>query len=84
MDYLMVKMPQFKEDERRQFVLHFGNYSGWNSFMHLSSFEDPVDLPRFLDPCTKQIPQHVANSHPENAKIKWMKLYRFEKKEIYD
>ncbi len=74
-------MPRFEQDPSGDCVVTFGT-SGWSSFFYA---DIPTDGPSdkcqsgLIERARRLIPVPIKESHPANADVKWIKIYRLEK-----
>ncbi len=66
------------EDPTKDCFVLFG-VSGWHSSVYYISDKN-FNIDNLYEFCNRRIPHDVRNSHPDNAKIKYIKIYRLETK----
>lgn len=69
-------MPTYVRDPQMECVITFG-VAGWSG--HFMALLPPgYDANLLRDTAQRMIPNDVKNTHPDNAKVKWIKLFRLE------
>ena len=78
----MTSLPKFVEKPEEDCVVTFG-VSGWSSYFFASLPKD-YDIKKLYETADRRIPNEIRKTHPSNEKLKWIKVFRFEKKEEFD
>ncbi len=72
-------MKYFIEQPERDCVITFGVASGWSSYLN-ASLPKGYPIEDLVERVTAMIPKAIRLSSPDNNKVSWIKVFRFEDK----
>ena len=71
----------YHESDEDDHVVMFG-VSSWTGYFFLSASEENYNIDSLWERAEKFIPKEIRESHPENNKLRYLKIYKLKCKKV--
>lgn len=71
----------YEESDENDHVVMFG-VSSWTGYFFLSASEEKYNIDNLWERAERFIPKEIKESHPENTKLRYLKIYKLKCKKV--